>query len=387
MDVQLLTREDELPAAIDALLGAEEIPLDVESNGLHAYRADLCTLQLAVVEGGEVRRVYVVDTMAIGDAGLAPLSRVLSVPTPRKLIHDLAFDARILAQHGLMLAGVRDTAIAARFLAIAATGLGTLLETRVGQKVDKRLQHHDWGARPFDASMIAYLGADVAHLPALARSLFAEAAEKDIVPEIEEETAYRLAGALAAGPDERPPWARIKGMLDLDAPALGALSVLAEVREAEARALDVPVHTVIGNEALLAIARTRKPETVRAVAKGRAGRIAADLIRVLATAPEDVSAEDRARFVTPPPRLSRDEIELRKRRDAKLRSFRKAAARERGVDEQVVLPGHCLNDLVALGPTTIEELARIEGLGGRRIARDGEALLAALTAAQGRAAC
>lgn len=385
MDVRLLARPDELAAAVAALASADELPLDVESDGLHAYQPGLCVLQVAACRAGVTEQVLAIDTLALiragGDEALAPLRGLLGPDGPSKIIHDLAFDARILAQHGLPLGRVRDTAVAARFLGIAATGLASLLSSRLGHTIDKGLQHHDWRRRPIEPAHLAYLGADVAHLGALAASLFGEAAEKDIVPEVEDETAYRLAGALAAGPDLRPPWARIKGIGDLDAATLGALSVLADVREGAARDLDVPVHTVIGNDPLIAIARARTKEAVRKEAKGRGARIAGALIAALEAAPADVSPDDRARWVAPPPKMPRDVIERRKRADSRLRAFRKAAARERGVDEQVVLPGHCLSELVDLAPTTVEGLAGVPGLGARRIARDGVSLLAALTPA------
>ncbi len=360
----------------DALSRSESIPLDVESNGLHAFRPILCTMQVAVVDRGEVTTVFVLDTIALGDAALRAFDVVLA-RGPTKLIHDLAFDARMLVQHGASLANVEDTSVAARYLGIAATGLGSLLESRLGVRVDKSLQHHDWGVRPLRGDVLGYLAADVAHLPALAKSLREEAQAKDIFVEIQEETAYRLSSALAVETDVRPAWARIKGAHELDGPALGALSLVAALREREAEALNVPAHTVLGNDALLQIATTRTPELVRRLAKGRGARIADDLVAALVDAPDDVSAEARARFLAAPARLSREDRERRKRCEGRLRGVRRALAKERGVDEQVVLPGHCLTALVASPPATFEDLALIPGLGARRIERDGLAILAA----------
>jgi hypothetical protein len=48
------------------------------------------------------------------------------------------------------------------------------------------------------------------------------------------------------------------------------------------------------------------------------------------------------------------------------------------VDEQVLLPGHCLKDAVAANVTTVDELARIRGIGAFRVARDGAAIVQAL---------
>jgi ribonuclease D len=69
-------------------------------------------------------------------------------------------------------------------------------------------------------------------------------------------------------------------------------------------------------------------------------------------------------------------LERRRAREARLRAWRRQRARERGVDEQAVLPGHCLSDVAALREATREALAAVPGLGRGRLERDGEALLA-----------
>ena len=50
-------------------------------------------------------------------------------------------------------------------------------------------------------------------------------------------------------------------------------------------------------------------------------------------------------------------------------------AKARGVDPQVVLPGHCLEELAELGPRRPEELWLVRGLGGVRMERYGPTLL------------
>ncbi len=67
-------------------------------------------------------------------------------------------------------------------------------------------------------------------------------------------------------------------------------------------------------------------------------------------------------------------------REARLKAFRRREAAARGVDEQAVLPGHCVRDLVALAPPTLDDLARVAGLGAFRVERYGRALLEALHA-------
>jgi ribonuclease D len=371
----VVDREEAIADVAHALSSAQTIPLDVESNGLHAYRAVLCTMQLAAAFEDGVRAIWVIDTLALGDAALQALAHVLGPAGPPKILHDLAFDARMLRQHGVMLGNVIDTAVAARFLGIQQSGLASVAEAKLGVKLSKALQHHDWGKRPLDPEVLGYLGGDVEHLPAIAAALFDEARAKDIVPEIEAETAYRLSTALEQEPsDPRPPYVRIKGAHALDATGRAILKRVADVREEAAERWDVPPFKVVGNDVLLAIARTRKLEELR----GRAAQLAGPLRRALQRGVEEraIPPEDEAFFVDPPP-PPKAERDARKGREQRLTAWRKKVAKERAIDEQVVLPGHCVQDIADRAPKDRDALATVPGIGARRVERDGDAILAA----------
>lgn len=387
MKTNLVETEDSLRDAARALASATSIPLDVESNGLHAYKNALCVLQLAAVHGEEVSEVFVVDTLRLGDGPLAALVEVLGPAGPPKILHDLAFDVRILAAHGLPLGNVVDTSIAARFLGEKSTGLSSLAESKLGVKLSKELQHHDWGKRPLTEELTRYLVDDVVHLPALARVLFARAAEVDVVPEIEAETAYRLETSIAACDevDPRPPYVRIKGAGGLDPLALAVLRRVADVREEASRRWDLPPFKVVGNEVLIELARKRPSDPsdlrrIRGLERGRATSLLPALRRAIAegVGEGDVPEDERLAWFTEPPRPPRLEIEARRRREQRLTAFRRRVAKERSVDEQVVLPGHCLQAIVERVPESAAELAEVPGLGARRLARDGAGILAAL---------
>ena len=77
---------------------------------MFAYRAQHLhgAARLAAAE-----HVAVVDTLT---APVAGLGRLLGVDGPTKIVHDVAFDARLLAECGVELGNVHDTAIAAHML-------------------------------------------------------------------------------------------------------------------------------------------------------------------------------------------------------------------------------------------------------------------------------
>ena len=77
----------------------------------------------------------------------------------------------------------------------------------------------------------------------------------------------------------------------------------------------------------------------------------------------------------------------RRAREARLTSWRKGEAKKRGVDEQVVLPGHCLQDLADLESIARKTIASVRGFGAFRSGTSTRALLALRgpDAARGRA--
>jgi len=371
--------QDDLQSVVTDAARARFVAVDVEASGMHAYRARVCTVQLAWEDGGHIAVIDAVET------SIAPLSDLLGARGPTKIVHDVAFDARLLADSGLELEGVHDTAIAARMLGRPATGLASLLDSELGLRIGKDMQHHDWRLRPLDDGMVAYLAQDVQHLEALHRSLWSEVVEKGIDEAVVEETRYRIACAIAAakhGPTV-PAYLRVKGADRLGERELAALRALVTLREREAEVRDVSPHKVAAHELVLAIASAR-PATLGELERMRGVSISPETrpffenaVRALAEADDRVPDDERA-LIHPEP-LPAGILQARREREKRLVAWRRAEARRRGVDEQVVLPGHCLKTATATEIATVEALATIPGIGAFRVRRDGEAIVAALT--------
>lgn len=345
---------------------ARGLAVDGEGDSLYRYHQRLCTLQLHDGDEGAV-----IDTLAIED--LSPLAPLLEGDTPIKIVHDVSFDSKMLGLRGLGLGPVFDTSVAARFLSEPSTGLAALLAKFLEVSIEKDHQQSDWGERPLDDDRLAYLLDDVRHLPALAERLRAQAAEVDILAEIEEETRYAIATSLEPE-TPREPWTRIKGGRELDPNGRAILKALADAREIEAERRDVPPFRVASNRVLFEAAR-RRPSSVK------------DLRRIRGLADLDDEALDaalqRARLDGPPveettPAPPPEERARRKARERALTEWRKKEAAARGVDPQVILPGHCLRDLVGADPADPDGLTRVRGLGDFRIARYGSAIAALL---------
>ncbi|WP_438031246.1 HRDC domain-containing protein [Sorangium sp. So ce233] len=386
----LVERDDDLARLVERAARAEALAVDVEANGLFRYRPRLCTVQLAFREGDGIA-VAVVDALRTPVAPLAPL---LGASGPPKVLHDLTFDARMLAEAGAPLAGARDTSVAARMLGCAATGLAALLLSELGVTIDKQLQQHDWGRRPLASAELRYLADDVLHLLALDARLAERGRALGIEDEIAEECAYKLATALGPPRDPRPAYARIKGAQALDPEGRAILRRLVAAREAAAEEADLPAFKIVGSEVLLELAQRRpaRADDVRAVrgaAAGRAATCVAAWLRAIeqGRSDGDVPEEERALFlqVRPP----RRELAARRAMETRITGWRRAEAKARKVDEQVVLPGHCAQELVEIAlaagnagdAAVAAAIARIPGLGARRLARYGGALAALVSAA------
>jgi ribonuclease D len=357
------------------------VALDVESNGLFAYKPALCTVQLAWLAGDEVE-IAILDTLA---TPAKPLE-VLEHADTTVVLHDLTFDVRLLREHGVSLGRVRDTSVAARLLGKRALGLASLLESELGLHLDKKLQHHDWASRPLEPAHLAYLRDDVRHLLALDDSLAAQVEKAGIVDEVEEEVRYKLWTALeeVAAP---PGYLRVKGLEKLPPHGQAIVRRAFLARERIAEGENVPPFHVAGPELLLELATRRptSPSDVRSLpaARGRSRRFADDWARAVSEGLSDGALPTADAELLRPPPVDRTEASLRRAREERLRRWRKAEASARGVDEQAILPGHCLTDLARLAPPDEQGLRDVPGVGARRVERYGRALLAALAPASG----
>jgi ribonuclease D len=275
----------------------------------------------------------------------------------------------------------------------AATGLASLMMSELGFTMDKALQHHDWSVRPIDARQLGYLALDVAHLDALERKLWAEAQAKGIEEEILEETRYRLAGAIRAATvvDPQPQYTRMKGIERLRGVERAVARRVWEARDAQAARLDVPPYKVLGNEAIEALAKARPTDRgalakVRGATHGRAAAMAQAILSAVATgiAEGDIPIEDRPWIDRP--RLAPSLAKARRTREARLMGWRKREAQKRDVDEQVVLPGHCVKEIAEPEVVDVASVMKVAGFGAcraRYAAEIVEALCAPLASSEG----
>lgn len=364
-----------LADVIAALRGEPRIAVDTEAASFHRYRDRIYLIQLAA-PGHSI----IVDPLAVPDLG--SLGALLADPMQEKVFHDADYDLRVLDRdYGFGVRRVFDTRIAAQLTGEPAIGLAAMLEKHLGVKLSKTHQKADWSLRPISPGMLAYAAADTRHLLALRDKLAERLAALGRAAWADEEF-QRLEGLRwTAGTDGEEPYLRIKGARQLPPQSLAALRELVRWREGVAARDDKAVFRIIGNEELLAVARTlpRDVEVLNAVPKlpaSLARRHGAALLEAVARALALPEAEWPlvARTPRPPKDPAFDS------RVERLKLARNKVAAELGIDPGVLCGRATLEAVARENPPPKDRagLAAVPELRRWQLEVLGDALLAAL---------
>ena len=371
-----------LAEAIAALSREPLVAADTEAASFHRYHDRIFLIQLA-----SPSRTEIIDPLAVAD--LSPVGGLLADPKVEKIFHDADYDLRILDRdYGFRARRLFDTRIAAQLAGEPAVGLAALLEKYAGVKLAKEHQKADWSRRPLPPAMLAYAAADTAHLPALREQLRARLTALGRLTWAEEEFT-RLEdlrwtrGAASNGEEPGGPDAflRVKRAKTLAPRQLAALRELYRWREGQGAELDRATFRIIGNDALLAVAKAlpRAPAELSGIAAlppslaARHGPALLESVRHALALPEsELPRVERA------PRQARDPaVEARVER---LKAARNRAAAELGLDPGVLCGRSTLEAVARAEPPPNDRagLARIGELRRWQIEAFGDALLAAL---------
>ena len=365
-------------ALADAVAALRREPLvgaDTEAASFHRYRDRIFLVQLS-----SRTRTAIVDPLALPD--LSPVGELLADPKVEKIFHDADYDLRIFDRdYGFRATQVFDTRIAAQLTGEPAIGLAALLEKYVGVKLAKEHQKADWSRRPLSQAMLAYAAADTQHLPALRDALRVRLVALDRLAWAEEE--FGRLGALrwTGTTDGADAFLRVKGARALRPRALAALRELYRWRDTLAAEQDKATFRIVGNDALLAVAKAlprapadlaRIPELPATLAQRHGPALLARVAAAVALPEADLPRIERT--ARPPKDPSLDE------RVERLKGARNRVAAELGLDPGV-LCGRATLEAVARAVTAPNDRAGLAQVGELRrwqIQMLGYALLAAL---------
>ncbi|PLX84392.1 MAG: ribonuclease D [Desulfuromonas sp.] len=370
-DTPVLTDPADLNRFVEELKREPVIAVDLEADSMHNYREKVCLLQFSTPS-----RTVLVDPLAVED--LSSLVPLLADPGVRKIFHAADYDVRCLNRDfGIEIRGLFDTMIASQFIGEEKVGLADVLNKYFGVELDKKFQRADWSIRPLPEGMIRYAAEDTRHLHRLVELLEDKLKEKGRLAWVSEEFSLLEQGRFAG--QEGPMCLRIKGAGRLDRRQLGVLEELLRWRDGEAERRDCPPFKVVGNKALLEVARVQPP-TLRGLVGleglfprvvDRYGRRLLEAVEKGRNLPEgDLPVFPRT------PRAERDPAA--EKRLLLLKAWRRKKAQEMEMDPGIVINNALLEEVSRCPPRGAEDLADLPALKNWQREVLGEGILAAL---------
>jgi ribonuclease D len=262
------------------------LALDTEFMGEGRYRTLLCLIQLAVDDGHGASRIEVVDPLEDELDG-APLAAVLADPAIEIVVHAGRQDVALVRRRfGTEVRNVLDTQIAAGFAGLPAqASYETLLGDVLGVRVAKSASYTRWDTRPLSPEQLDYAREDVVHLLQLASELQDRLSQRGRLTWALQECQF-----LEGASDERDletVFSRLPRVHGLRPESQGVAQELVEWRERTAQSQDRPVQTILGDAALIELAK-RRPSTpreleqIRGLHQGNLRRRGEDLLAAVA---------------------------------------------------------------------------------------------------------
>ena len=324
--------------------GHSSLAVDTEADSLHSYFDKVCLIQMSIPE-----QDLIVDPLA--DLDLSAFGSTLADPTVTKVLHGADYDLRILHRDfGFTIANLIDTSICAQLLGYEAFGLAALLERHFGLKVDKSHQRADWAMRPLPPDMLEYAAMDTRYLIALAQKLKDELTVLGRWEWALEEFARLETVRFVERDEDDEPFRRLKGIGSFDRRSLGIVRALHAWRDELARDADRPPFKIIGNDAIVEIAKAKAAsmeqiEAIKAVSQYHRKRFGRELVRivkgVMAMPEEDLPEKAESK-----PWQRDKALEARVN---KLKIVRDRIAKELKIDVAVLAPRHMLTAIAHTG--------------------------------------
>ena len=371
--MRYIDSDRELRALVEEFFGRPVVAVDTEAAGYHRYHDRVCLVQLTAGDD-----TVLVDPLAVDS--LQPLASLLSDPETEIVFHDADYDLRLLDRdHGLRVARLFDTKVAAQFLGERSIGLSTLLETQLDVHVEKKYQRADWARRPLPREMLEYAAEDTRYLPELRRVLLERLEETGRRDWAEEEfeivraTRHEENGAV-------PAFFKLKGSRDLTPRQLAVLREVHDWREEEGQRRDRATFRILSREALMEIARTTPTDPSAMVAikgvtprlvESPAGRALMEAVERGRTASELPKRPPRG------PRRPRPSAEEEARAE-RIRRVRDGAAERLGLERGFLLPKWLIERIAAHAPADRAALLEIPDVRRWQVEALGEPLLAAV---------
>jgi len=250
-----VVRDPDALARLAELVSREPlVALDTESNSFHAYFERVCLLQISLP--GED---FVVDPLEVD---VRPLGALLGAGC-EVVLHGADYDVRCLKrEYGWSLGRIFDTMTASRRLGAKELGLAALVRDHFGVHLSKEHQRADWGRRPLPPEQLRYAALDTHFLLPLHRVLAGELSGRGLADAAAQEFDRIAASRPHLRVFDAEGWRKLRGAKGLDPEAAARLRALWLLREEFAKAADRPPFKVLGEDAMVEVARRRPASLV-----------------------------------------------------------------------------------------------------------------------------
>ena len=287
--MKMITTNDELASACEALLQCEYVAIDTEFMRESVYWPALCLIQAA---GGDTE--VIIDPMADG-IDLEPFWELMADDRIVKVFHAARQDLEIFFHMGekLLPTPIFDSQVAAMALGLGdSIAYDNLVKATLKRSIDKGPRFTDWTRRPLSQKQYDYALADVTHLRDLYPILRDRLEAKNRGEWLAEEMGI-LTRAETYQLDPETSWKRLK-LRKTHPKWLAALRAAAAWREREAQTRDMPRQRVMKDDALYEVANVAPLQEndlqgLRAVPRGfERSKPAERLYETMKTAMENV---------------------------------------------------------------------------------------------------
>ncbi|CAG0965803.1 Ribonuclease D [Anaerolineales bacterium] len=335
-----------LQQMLEDLVTQSRLAVDTESNSLHAFREQVCLVQIS-----SATTDYLIDPLALKN--LSVLAPIFSDPKIEKIFHAAEYDLICLRRDfGFSFANLFDTMHAARVLGYPAVGLEKLLNDKFKIQTDKRHQKANWAKRPLTSEQIHYARLDTHYLFDLRDVLEKELREKKRIEIAQEDFARACLFDDHKQKNNGQTWERFANRKDLSHRELTVMVSLCKWRDGEAEKLNRPVYKVIMDDTLVSMSKNPPQHKVDLSALGMSERqIQLWGDAVLAAVQHGMSA----------PLVERKYVESPSdaylRRIEKLKVWRKKIGAEMGVESDVILPKSYVAAIAEKPPKSLDDLA------------------------------
>lgn len=356
----------DLRSMIDRLSHEQRLAIDTESNSLHAFREQVCLIQISIPDVD-----YLVDPLAIKD--ISQLSELFVNARMEKTFHAAEYDLLCLKRDfNFQVINLFDTMQAARILGYPAVGLNYLLNEFFKINLDKRFQKADWAKRPLPTDQLNYARMDTHYLLALRDLLETELKQRNL-HNLAIEEFQRISIGNGQGVQEPSTWQRINGTTRLSPSDLAILKELVDWRFDQAKHMNRPVFKIISDKLLIAMAETKPNRNEDLLSIGLTSRqISLFGNHLLAAVRKGKKAPPIKRELTVKPDLAY------LNRLENLRTWRKNTAQKLGVGSDVVLPRSYMQSIAERNPQDLTSLSELMPHSPWRLNQYGQDILECL---------